>query len=189
MRKNNWLINIFILLACSIFGYFVASWIEPAYMEKLWRGDSVQWMTLGSPPGGASKILSIGLELNTEDVYVSANNGKTYHCCDKKAVVWKETNLSQTTTRATCGTFVAFPSKNPPGKIIDCAEISNWEGPTNQTVFTILEDGTVWRWHNEVFFLYPLVILFIYGPVGGLITGIALILLVGRIRRASHKSR
>ena len=157
-------------------------------MEKAWNGDSVQWQSLGAPPGGGSKIISTGLEFNTKDVIVLANDGKTYHCCSKSALVWDETVPPQYLAHWGCNTLVSFPSKNPPGKIVDCAQESNWEGPTNQTVFTVLEDGSVWRWHNEVFFLEPLVILFIYGPLGGLILGMALLWVLGRFRKAAQKS-
>jgi hypothetical protein len=189
MRKNNFLINSFVLIVSLILGYFVARWIEPAVMERLWHGDSVQWQSLGSPPGGAGKILSTGQEFNTKNVFVSANDGKTYHCCTNNALIWEETIPPPAPARWACGTMAAFPAKRLPGKIADCAEISSWEGPTNQTVFTVLEDGTVWRWHNQVFYFLPLVILFVYGPLAGLILGIALLWAVGKFRRASQPKK
>ena len=189
LKARNCFFSALFLLASAICGYFVASRIEPSIMNRLWNGDSVRWQSLGSPPGGAIRILSIGQEFNTKDIIVLTNNGKAYHCCSNNAVVWEETKKNQAQSRWGCGQLTVFPTKSPPGKVVDCAELSNWEGSTNQTIFAVLEDGTVWRWHLWVYLLDPLIILFVCGPLAGLIIGTALLWLWGRIRGAAYKRK
>jgi hypothetical protein len=185
MNRGNYIFSGLFLLASAVCGYFAARWIEPSIMERLWNGDSVQWQSIGSPPGGASRIISTGQEYNTREIAVLAINGRAYHCCDQTALVWEEAEHNQPQPRLACGALTAFPTANPPGKIVDCAEISNWEPATSKTIFVVLEDGTVWRWHLDVFLLTPLIIQFVCGPLIGLIMGMSLLCLWGKVREAS----
>jgi hypothetical protein len=185
MKRNVFFLNSLFFLASIACGYLAASWIELSGLLRLRETDSAQWQPIGAPPGGASRIISIGPGSGSGDVVVLSRNGKTYACCSQFARIWEEIEKSQELPASVCGTKTAIPVRNLPGRIADCAETSYWKNAAGRSVFVVLEDGAVWSWRVELPVLTPLVILFVCSLLGGLTLGAFFLWLW---RRARHTS-
>jgi hypothetical protein len=185
MKRQNYFLTALFFVTSVICGYLAASWFEQTIANRVWNGDSVHWQSIGSPPGGASRILSISYDADTKDIVVLSRDGKTYRCCSQATAAWEESQPGQVKLSEACGRQAALPAGGLPGTITDCAEVSNSGNSATRTVFVVLEDGEVWQRHLEEFLLAPLMILFLSSLLVGLMMGMALLWLWKRVRDTS----
>jgi hypothetical protein len=143
-----------LVVLTSFFGFVVGAALSSPLTEMWANGALTRWQPLGLPPGKAIDILdfSYNTPQGTYDVYVATETGDVYVCCRQSQPQWKWTSQPQAPFVVECGTLNLLPGTLPTGSIVDCAEPP---GPMEslsyqRTIFIVLDNGTVWRWHNFV---------------------------------------
>ena len=191
MNKTRWriatIINtlVFAALACAAYIWFIKNVDTKTY---------VRWRTLGTPPEMPTRIVGLGSEFGTKDVYVETATGTIFHCCKVLPGFWDRIDNAQNLLPAPhyypCNeTFGYHYSKypSPPGEVVDCAEESSFEWVTNDTFFVLLADGSVWRLHYQ--YDLGMFVTFVCGrSIVGMVIGYILSILVKRTveRRVSQ---
>jgi hypothetical protein len=114
----------------------------------------VRWQSLGAPPGGADRIVSVNkIQLDSwVEVSVSTNSGEIYIHPGKAGSDWQAASDPRGQVPSDCAESILKhnePSFNLlPGPPKRCASVMwSWEWTTDSDLFVILEDGSVWRWH------------------------------------------
>jgi len=159
------------ILICGVIGFFIA-W---GLLEKVADGSFAWWHSLGTPPEQLRSIAGFSRypDEDNVDIYVETTNGSIY-LRRKDSEKWEEVSLPQELEKYPCyeSDVVKQPYfANLPAQVVDCYQVlwsSEWV--TNKTYFVILEDNSVWQWHDRVDFT----VIFSFlcsGPIIGLVIG------------------
>jgi len=140
-------------------------------------GKFSHWRSLGAPPGETPISITGGAYCEKGDgVEVSTADGDLFQNCEKQ---WFPSASSP--SRGTYSLMECWEGKptqhNPgfsslPANVISCGMQFQWEWASDEYVYVVLEDGSVWRWY------YPMNLGMVLVYVGG---GIMLGLVVGII--------
>ena len=159
------------ILICGVIGFFIA-W---GLLEKVADGSFAWWHSLGTPPEQLRSIAGFFpyADEDSVDIYVEATNGSIY-LRHKNSETWERASLPQDLYKYPCyeNDVVKQPYfANLPARVVDCYQVlwsSEWV--TNKTYFVILEDNSIWQWHDRVDFT----VIFSFlcgGPIIGLVIG------------------
>lgn len=168
------------ILICSVIGFFIA-W---GLLEKVADGAFAWWHSLGTPPEQLRSIAGFSTypDEDSVDIYVEATSGSIY-LRSKNSEKWERASLSQDLYKYPCyeNDVVKQPYfANLSARVVDCYQVfwsSEWG--TNKTYFVILEDNSVWQWHDRVDF--SVIFSFLCGgPIIGVVTGWGLAEIVWR---------
>ncbi len=160
-----------IILICSVIGFFIA-W---GLLGKVADGSFAWWSSLGTPPEQLRSIAGFSAypDEDRADIYVEAMNGNIY-LQSKDSEKWEKASAPQGLYKYPCyeNDVVRQPYfANLPAQVVDCHQVfwsSEWV--TNKTFFVILEDNSVWQWHDRLDFT----VIFSFlcgGPIIGLVIG------------------
>jgi hypothetical protein len=116
------------------------------------NGAWIQWRSLGIPPGGAKQFVAVDYRKQVVVVSVKSSPTRYYqHVYDRKRD-WEEAREPSGPFENSCTEFdikgAAF--KRLPGKTVGC--LYYWVPLGEQldvTTFVLLEDGSVWKWHQS----------------------------------------
>ncbi|MBN1538189.1 MAG: hypothetical protein JW908_15735 [Anaerolineales bacterium] len=182
MKKNilgKIFIAIIIIIIASFGGVILGNIITPdaesAAREK-------KWVSLGIPPEAAVKIAGESECGQTYEVVVQSASGKNYIFCSSEWKPWQNGSGGPWELYACQGDPPAqySPSvKNLPYPVKDCVLKFTSEWAIDETVYSVLEDGSVWKWH----FTYSIGTIISYwfgGLIFGLIVGIMISVRVWR---------
>jgi len=166
-------------LLIAFIGAALGGFIGNAIFEgPVTAGKFSHWRSLGLPEGKIPVSITGGAYCDKGDgVEVSTADGELFQYCEKK---WYASTSSPSR-----GVYSLLPCSadqptmhNPgfgalPSPVASCAMIFQWEWSSDELVYVVLEDGSVWRWY------YPmnLGVLITYvggGIVLGLIAGIVI---------------
>jgi hypothetical protein len=115
------------------------------------NGALIPWQSVGLPPGGAKQFVAIDYLKNIVVVRGKSSTTSFYqHVYDRKGN-WEETSKPSGPLENNCVEFMESRSefKRLPGKTMDCLDYSVPIGEQlDTTTFVILEDGSVWKWHQ-----------------------------------------
>jgi hypothetical protein len=141
-------------------------------------GAFERWQALGTPPERATKILAFRYKL-----YVKTIGDRVYSCDESsRTECWMESTLppeTSTPDELPCD-GAHFQVPNPPSKVVDSLESQVCGVETvSQHNFVLLEDGSIWMWHHN-FTVYDLLFFPFCGLVLGLLSGVAISILVWR---------
>jgi len=176
MKQPVWkkaIIFIFIIVATSIGGVVLGNLLTPD-ARRAARG--IKWISLGIPPEGAVKIAGESVCGRSYEVVVQSASGKYYLYCSSE---WRQYQ-SENGDPFILGTCQGNPpTQYSPGfdklpyPVKDCGFIFTHEWGINETVYSVLEDGSVWKWD----FTYGFNTIFKYW-IGGLILGLIVGILI-----------
>ena len=169
------------VIAFTVLGFVVGLVIQSPILEALSNGVFTQWRTLGSPSERITNLLGIG-QYGAEDVvYVKTATDDVFRCCPQKIGEWEKTEPTEYMYGQTCGSLP--PRAAPPPRLVRaCVEVSAFEWVTDRTQFALLDDGTVWIWHQYVGLDTFLNIVCISSLIGGVLG----LLFVWRNERRKH---
>lgn len=182
MKQPVWkkvVITFFIMIIASIVGIVFGNMIIPDVRSAA-RGT--KWTSLGKPPEVAVKIAGESVCGQSYEAVVQSASGKYYINCSTE---WRQfqseyagpSNLAACQGNPPTQYSPAFEAL--PHRVKDCGLKFAFEWVVDETVYTILEDGSVWKWS----FTYGFGTFFIYwigGLIFGLIVGILLSIYIWR---------
>ena len=159
------------ILICGVIGFFIA-W---GLLGKVADGAFAWWHSLGTPPEQLRSIAGFFTysDEDSVDIYVEATSGSIY-LQSKNSEKWERASLPQDLYKYPCyeNDVVKQPYfANLSARVVDCHQVfwsSEWV--TNKTYFVILEDNSIWQWHDRVDFA----VIFSFlcgGPIIGLVIG------------------
>ena len=161
-------ITFFVIVSTSVGGIWFGNAITPDANSV---GRGTKWTSLGTPPEAAVKIAG---ESNCDRLYevvVQSASGVHYISCPSG---WRQWNSEYNVPGylLTCQGNPPTPY-NPgfeslPHPVRDCGLQYTHEWAIVETVYTVLEDGSVWQWK----FTYGIGTIITYW-IGGLILGLA----------------
>ena len=144
---------------------------------KSWRaGSQSRWRSLGAPPDGGAEIVTGDRDV----VYVRTATGSIYGCEHRSSSApgncWIEAEgpLSVDPEARFDRRLYKGEVEPPTGTVVDTLDVTVWYAEDAfETLYFLLEDGTVWKWDYDVGSYWTLVILFL-GPLAGAAAGIAI---------------
>lgn len=197
VMKN--LLLLFFLSVGGIFGgYIIGGYIVDLHTS----GKFTSWELLDGP----YKFEEI-VDANSSTVWAKTADGKLYlwNCQSQDECKWVEVENVPDNTHEndqgvgeqplnkgdTCPSDISFsPSKEPPGKIVECALGWYWSIDAGfGGYFALLEDGTIWSWRhtydvfNATMFFIPL------SACGGLIISIVIFIVIMIIVARNSRKR
>lgn len=195
---KNIILNILVLIAFVIGGAFVGFIIGFGIDFLPSTGIFTSWELLKSPVK-FSQIVDINTKMV---VWAQTSDGKLYswgsECYENYSETckqWKETNAipdnahegdpRPVSKSKNCTKSDGFPSREPPGKVIECAFALTFNGPGYSTItYALLDDGTIWYWLPPMGTDFPVISMMIC-PSLGIILGtiIGIIALTKRITK------
>ncbi len=172
-------LTFFIMMIAAIAGIVLGNMIIPDARNAA-RGE--KWTSLGLPPEAAVKIAGESVCGRSYEVVVQSASGKYYLYCSSEWEQFKSEN-GDPGNLATCQgnppTQYSPAFENFPQPVRDCGLKFTHEWAIDETVYTVLQDGSVWKWS----FSYGFNTIFKYwvgGLIFGLIVGIALSIRIWR---------
>ena len=175
-RKPIWkkvIISIVIIIVSAIIGGWIGNLITPDAKTAAGR---TKWSTLGIPPSGAMTILGEYPCGDQYEVVVESSSGTNYMLCQTGWQQWDNPQDSVGYLARCQGDppSAYSPSFDKlPSPVKDCVMLFLNEWNISETVYTVLEDGSVWHWS----FTYGMSTMLGYlfgGLLIGLVTGIAI---------------
>jgi hypothetical protein len=186
MKQPIWkkvVITFFILIITGIVGVVLGNLITPD-ARSVARGE--KWTSLGMPPEASVKVAGESDCDQSYEVVVQSASGKYYlHCSEE----WEsyQSEYGAPGNLAACQgnppTQYSPSFENLPQPVRDCGLKFTNEWAIDETVYTILEDGSVWKWD----FTYGFGTIFAYW-IGGLIFGliVGILISIGVWRRGGQ---
>jgi len=153
---------------CGICGLLLGSAITPDARSAA-RGTT--WTSLGKPPEAAQKVAGEDVCGREYRVVVQSASGAYYISCQSNWEPWNAGSTGPGGLAACQGnppTQYSPNFDNLPSPVRDCGMKFTSEYAIAETVYTVLDDGSVWQWT----FTYGMGIPIAYG-MGGLIAGLA----------------
>jgi hypothetical protein len=158
-----------IMIAAGFIGLIIGYNLVPDIQAA---ASHVPWENLGTPPAKALKISGYAPCSKSSGVVVLTQSGKQYQVCS--AGQWEDWKYGENYNGMPVPCQTDHPTQyNPglsqiPGKTIDCIMTYTIEWVHSESVYTVQDDGSVWRW----IFSYGIGTYFAYALVG-MITGLA----------------
>jgi hypothetical protein len=169
---------------CGICGLLLGSVFTP---DPHTAARGTTWTSLGEPPEAARKIAGEAVCGREYRVVAQSASGAYYISCQSNWEPWNAGSNGPVPMAACQGnppTQYSPSFESLPYPVSDCGMKFTHEYVIAETVYTVLEDGSVWQWT----FTYGMGTPIAYG-VGGLIAGLAvgMIISIGIWRRNVHR--
>jgi hypothetical protein len=169
------------IIAFTVLGFVVGLVVQSPIVETISDGAFTRWRDLGSPPERITDLLGIGQYSAEDVVYVETETGNVFRCCPQEIGEWEKTEPTQYMYGQTCGSLP--PKTSPPPRLVKaCVEVAAFEWATDRKQFALLDDGTVWTWHQHVGLDTLLNIVCVSSLIGGVLG----LLVVWRNERKKH---
>jgi hypothetical protein len=164
-------LTLVILVSTSIGGGWVGNALTP---DAKGAARATKWISLGTPPEAAVQIAGEFFCDGAYGVVVQSASGSSYQACSSG---WRAWNYEYGTPGylATCQGDP--PTQYSPGfdslphPVKDCRLKFTYEWAIVETVYTTLEDGSVWQW-NFTYGIGTIIAYWLGGLSGGLAVGI-----------------
>jgi hypothetical protein len=185
MKRPVWkkvILTFFIIVIASIMGIVFGNLITPD-ARSVARGKS--WTSLGTPPEAAVKIAGESACGQSYEAVVQSASGKYYLYCSSEWEPFQSENGGPGNLAACQGnppTQYSPAFEALPFPVRDCGLKFTNEWAIEETVYTVLEDGSVWKW-DFTYGFNTILKYWIGGLIFGLIVGILLSIYVWRSGR------
>jgi hypothetical protein len=167
-----------LVLICSLGGCAAGGALGSAQGSP----SATQWQQIPDPPEKPVRIAHIGgLGRDAKSLFVDTASGKQYECCGLWSNVWKEADWKRTREGDSCPSLQQPPLTEAPGKVVDCAYVTQWEWATEEHYVVLLEDGSLWRWR-----FYASVADAFQGMMWGALIGFAAGLFIAGVRKRNQ---
>jgi hypothetical protein len=164
-------ITFFIMVASSAAGLWLGSLVLP---DAHSAASGIKWSSLGSPPEAAVKIAGEFLCDRTYGVVVQAASGARYLSCSSGWKPWEEKfgkPWSLSPCRGNPPTQYCPAFERLPKPVRACGMKYTNEWTIIETVYTVLDDGSVWHW-NFTYGIGTVLSYWLGGLMAGLVVGI-----------------
>ena len=161
-----------IILACFL-GVWIGYEITP---DSNTVAKSIPWTSLGTPPSNAVNILGESPCGTSYEVVVQTISGKNYLYCQTGWQQWTSSYANVASLFKCNGnppTAYSPRFEELPNSVVDCSFQFTNEYNNSELVYTILNDGSVWKWN----FSYGISTVLGYmfgGFLSGFLVGIAI---------------
>ena len=172
---------VFTVIAFTVLGFIVGLVIQSPIVEAISDGAFTQWRTLGSPPERITALLGLGRYGAEDVVYVKTETNNVFRCCSQTIGEWEKTEPTEYMYGQTCGSLPPRASP-PPRSVKACVEVTAFEWVTDRKQFALLDDGSVWTWHQHLGLDTLLNIVCVSSLIGGVLG----LLFVWRNERKKH---
>jgi hypothetical protein len=141
--------SVTMIILLSIVGLIIGVIISDPIVDRMYDGAFTKWKSLGAPAEPITGLVGWEQgERNTTLIRVMTASGKEYDCCSE-GLVWRESTPSELVHNEACLDLPPL-APTPPFAVDACVEIAAYEYATDRTQFALLDDGTVWTWHQRV---------------------------------------
>jgi hypothetical protein len=128
--------------------FFAGSWGGYEYYGRVYLRTPPPWRSLGRPPEAIERIIGMGPGFGPVDVYVKTDADHIYRGCLTGCANWERVDSWNGFPGFNC-TYQSDTDlsrfQGLPGKVKQCIEIQATEWVRDDTMFVLLEDGTIRR--------------------------------------------
>jgi hypothetical protein len=156
-------------------------------------GAFTRWRSIGSPPDPGVKLVSGDPQV----IYVRTTSEKLYACRHKERgsapSCWVPAQEPLDVDRRVTTEHMRFTGEVPlpPGQVVDTLNVARWYAEDAfETRYTLLADGSVWKWEYDVGGYWSLLTMaagLLLGGVLGLVA--ALVIWLSRVRHVRRYRR
>jgi hypothetical protein len=180
-------LTLFVIISTSAGGVWLGSVITPN-VNTAARGT--KWTSLGTPPEAAVKIAGEFLCDQSYGVVVQSASGANFLSCPSGWRRWNEYGAPWhlSACRGNPPTQYSPGFENLPRPVRDCGFRYTSEWAISETVYTVLEDGSVWQW-NFTYSIGTIIAYWIGGLIFGLAVGIVISIYIWRRDRQPKRAK